>query len=150
MSLQEEFPGVAGVPETVVLVTGILSKAPAVGDFVLLVLLCFLLKSCFGFRADLKRYSSEENPPTFSALPAQPELLVWGRGASRRVLSLVSVWGVCVRTGLAVPGYIAAIFIGLCQESLALAVRISAGFMGGWERWQEKLQAWKEAEPMLG
>lgn len=57
MSLQEEFPGVAGVPETVVLVTGMLSKAPPVEDLVLLVLLeenCFLLKSCFGFRADLK------------------------------------------------------------------------------------------------
>lgn len=39
MSLQEELPGVAGVSETVVLVTGILSKAPAVGDLVLLVLL---------------------------------------------------------------------------------------------------------------
>lgn len=39
MSLQEEFPAVAGVPETVVLVTGMLSKAPAVGDSVLLVLL---------------------------------------------------------------------------------------------------------------
>lgn len=48
------------------------------------------------------------------------------------------------------PGYIATIFIRLCQESLALAVRISAGFMGGWVRWQEKLQAWKEAEPVLG
>lgn len=39
VSLQEEFPGVAGVSETVVLVIGILSKAPAVGDLVLLVLL---------------------------------------------------------------------------------------------------------------
>lgn len=37
VSLQEEFPGVAVVSETVVLVTGILSKAPAVGDLVLLV-----------------------------------------------------------------------------------------------------------------
>lgn len=39
VSLQEEFPGVAGLSETAVLVTGILSKAPAVGDLVLLVLL---------------------------------------------------------------------------------------------------------------
>lgn len=39
------------------------------------------------------------------------------------------------------PGDIAAIFIALCQEHLALAVRISAGFMGGWEWWQERLQA---------
>lgn len=40
-----------------------------------------------------------KSPPTFPALPAQPELSVWGRGASRGVLSLVSVWCVCVRTG---------------------------------------------------
>lgn len=39
VSLQEEFPGVAGVSETIVLVTGMLSKAPAVGDLVLIVLL---------------------------------------------------------------------------------------------------------------
>lgn len=39
MSLQEEFPGVAGVSETVVLVTGILSKPPTVEGLVLLVLL---------------------------------------------------------------------------------------------------------------
>lgn len=99
VSLQEEFPSVAGVSETVVLVTGILSKAPAVGDLVLLALgrkrNCFLLKYCFGFRADLKGYSSTENPPAFPALPAQPELSVWGRGSSRRVLSLVSVVCVC-------------------------------------------------------
>lgn len=37
-AFKEEFPAVAGVPETVVLVTGMLSKAPAV-DLVLLVLL---------------------------------------------------------------------------------------------------------------
>lgn len=36
VSLQEKFPGDAGVSETVVLVTGILSKAPAVGDLVFL------------------------------------------------------------------------------------------------------------------
>lgn len=99
VSLQEEFPGVAGVPETVVLVTGILSKAPAVGDCFVTAFgrkrNCFLLKYCFGFRADLEGYSSKENPPAFPALPAQPELSVWGRGARGRVLSLVSVWCVC-------------------------------------------------------
>lgn len=44
------------------------------------------------------------------------------------------------------PGNIAAIFIGLCQEPLALAVRISAGFMGGWRSCRHG----KEAEPVLG
>lgn len=33
------------------------------------------------------------------------------------------------QVGLAVPGYIAVIFIRLCQEPLALALRISSGFM---------------------
>lgn len=54
----------------------------------------------------------------------------------------------CRQVGLAVPGYIAAIFIGLCQESLALALRISAGFMGAGSGGRSCRHG-KEAEPVL-
>lgn len=104
------------------------------------------MKYCFGFRADLEGYSSKENPPAFPALPAQPELSLWGRGASRGVLSLVSVWCVCTDKVVWQCLVIAAMFIRQCQEPLALAVRISSGFMGAGSG---GCRHGKEAEPAL-
>lgn len=147
VSLQEEFPSVAGVSETVVLVTGIVSKAPAVGDLVLLVLLEEKgTASCWSIALALGQ-TWRDIPPKKIPLPFLHSLLSlncqFGEEVQAEEFCCWFLFGVCVQTSWFGSAWLyCSHFYRAVSGVLGTGTEDIRWVYGCWEWWQ-KLQAWE-------